>query len=318
MAKTTCISSSYLFKTTLGSVNGSFTEGNVSTVKKITTPDGRTRPYISGQSQRHAIRQIIGESGYELSPLFTTENKKGVDVSAGLPEKYIDDDLFGYMIASKSENRRRTAPVRVAAAVGLFPFRGDRDLGTKSKEQTGEAGMEAGGNMFETEVYYNYFRTTILLEVDRIGVYRAFELSKDEREAVVKNGGIKSLRNETRQDRLRAFFSALTTLWGGGKQSRVLTDLAPKFIVTTIQSAKTPVLLENLVVNDKEELVVEPILETLRDYSAIIQKTFIGLRSGIFRNENEVRTTLSEAGYTVRAINESLAEALNAIKDLEI
>lgn len=318
MAKTNCISATYLFKTTLGSVNGSFTEGNVSTVKKITTPDGRMRPYISGQSQRHAIRQIIGENGYELSPLFASEKGKGVDVSAGLPEKYIDDDLFGYMIASKNENRRRTAPVRVSAAVGLFPFRGDRDLGTKSKEQTGDAGMEAGGNMFETEIYYNYFRTTILLEVDRIGVYRAFELSKEERETASKNGGVKTLVNDERQKRIHAFFSALTSLWGGGKQSRVLTDLAPKFIVTTIQSAKTPVLLENLVVEDNEALSVAPIIETLQDYKAIIQKTFIGLRSGIFHNESEARAELEKAGYTVKPVNESLNEVLTAISGLEI
>jgi CRISPR-associated protein Cst2 len=72
------------------------------------------------------------------------------------------------MIASSGENRRRTAPVRTSAAIGLFPFKGDRDLGTKSKEQTG-GDVSAGGNIFETEIYYNYFKVNILIELDRFG-----------------------------------------------------------------------------------------------------------------------------------------------------
>jgi len=317
MAKTNCISSTYLFKTTLGSVNGSFTEGNVATVKKITTPDGKMRPYISGQSQRHAIRSIIAETGVLMSPLFAVENEKGVDVTAGLPDQYIDDDLFGFMIAVEGKNRRRTAPARVSAAVGLFPFRGDRDLGTKSKEGTDNEGMGAGGNMFETEVYYNYFRSTILLEIDRVGVYRAFELSKEEKDKL-KSSNVKTLSTEERRKRINLFYSALTTLWGGGKQSRVLTDLTPKFIVTTVQSAKAPILLESLTMTEQEELRVEPIIETLKDNSDIIQKAFIGLRSGIFKNEDEIRTKFSNAGFPVKPINESIEELLSVVKTIEL
>ena len=35
-----CVNIAYIFKTSLGSINGSWTEGNVSTVKKITLPNG--------------------------------------------------------------------------------------------------------------------------------------------------------------------------------------------------------------------------------------------------------------------------------------
>lgn len=317
MPKTNCISSTYIFKTTLGSVNGSFTEGNVATIKKITTPDGHMRPYISGQSQRHAIRAIIAETGVSMSPLFGVENKKGVDVTAGLPEQYIDDDLFGFMIAVEGKNRRRTAPARVAAAVGLFPYRGDRDLGTKSKEGTDDEGMGAGGNMFETEIYYNYFRSTVLLEVDRVGVFRPFELSKEEKENIAKNK-VKTLSLEERRKRITMFYSALLTLWGGGKQSRVLTDLAPKFIVTTLQSAKSPILLEGVIMTEREELCVEPVIETLTDNKGIIQNTFIGLRSGTFMNEEKVKAELQKAGFTVKPVNESISELLSTINTIEL
>ena len=59
--KVNCVNIAYLFKTSVGSINGSFTEGNVSTVKKITLPDGRILPYVSGQSLRHQIRKKMEE-----------------------------------------------------------------------------------------------------------------------------------------------------------------------------------------------------------------------------------------------------------------
>lgn len=151
MKKVNCLNIAYIFKTSLGSINGSWTEGNVSTVKKITLPDGSQLPYVSGQSLKYQIKKGWREMGAKLSEVKATENAKGVDVSLGEPNNYIDDDLFGFMIASKGENRRRTAPVRCSAAIGIFPYQGDRDLGTKSKEQTG-GDMSSGGNIFETEI----------------------------------------------------------------------------------------------------------------------------------------------------------------------
>lgn len=293
-----CLNLSYLFKASVGSINGSFTEGNVSTVKKITLPDGGTIPYVSGQSLRHIMRERLEDDGYQLSPLFKTEEEKGVDVSAGKPQVYIDDDLFGYMIASKKENRRRTAPVRVSPAVGVFQYRGDRDLGTKSKETTAGA-MEAGGNMFETEIYYNFFRATVLIELDRVSRFRGFELSKDVED--------EELPDDERTKRVNALLNTIGTLWGGGKQSRILTDMSPKFLVGTLQTRKCPLFLEGFDVTEKEELVMAPIVEILIDHKPIIEKTVVGLRSGVFANEDEIRTTLSEAGYPVKTIQEAMA-----------
>jgi len=296
-----CLNISYLFKASIGSINGSFTEGNVSTVKKITLPDGTTIPYVSGQSLRHIMRERLQDDGYELSPLFKAEEEKGVDASAGDPLKYIDDDLFGYMIASKGKSRRRTAPVRVSPAIGIFPYKGDRDLGTKSKESTtGE--VEAGGNMFETEIYYNFFRSTVLIELDRVGKFRHFELGKKEKD------DDEELSQKDKFKRVNALLKTLGTLWGGGKQSRILTDMSPKFIIGTFQTTKCPIFLEGFDVNEKEELAVEPIIEILKDHESIIENTVIALRSGIFANDDEIRMTLSDAGFSVRTIQDGLGE----------
>lgn len=296
-----CLNIGYIFKISVGSVNGSFTEGNVATVKKITCIDGKTIPYISGQSQKYAMRARLREQGLPLSPLFSAESNKGVDVTAGDPG-FIDDDLFGYMIASKKENRRRTAPVRVSAAIAVSPFKGDRDLGTKSKEGIDGKTMEAGGNLFETEMYYNYFKTDILIELDRVGRFKGFELGKKEKNE--KPEPIE-LSLQERKKRVAALLESLKTLWGGGKQSRFMTDLAPKFVIYTRQSKKSPVFLESLNMNKSEAINMETVLEVLKD-SSFIDHTIIGLRSGIFSNEEEIKSKLFNAGYFVISVNEAI------------
>lgn len=276
--KVNCLNIAYIFKTSLGSINGSWTEGNVSTVKKITLPDGSQLPYVSGQSLKYQIKKGWREMGETLSEVKATENAKGVDVPLGEPNNYIDDDLFGFMIATSGENRRRTAPVRCSAAIGVFPYQGDRDLGTKSKEQTGED-MGSGGNIFETEIYYNYFKVNILLELDRIGNFRDFELAK------AQKGKVQNLSIDDRRTRVTNFLKSLSNVWGGGKQSRILTDMSPKFLAITFQNAKSPIFLEGLNISKSEELDTTTINQILDDHSQIIEKQILGLRSGIFKNE---------------------------------
>ena len=97
-----CVNIAYIFKTSLGSINGSWTEGNVSTVKKITLPNGTQIPYVSGQSMKYQIRKAWKEMGLadKLSEVKQAEKKAGVDFTSGEPNLYLDDDLLGYMIAS--------------------------------------------------------------------------------------------------------------------------------------------------------------------------------------------------------------------------
>lgn len=289
--KVNCLNIAYIFKTSLGSINGSWTEGNVSTIKKITAPNGQQMPYVSGQSIKYQIRKAWKEMGLSeiLSDVVRTSISKGVNFTEGDPQKYIDDDLLGYMITGKKgtdeENRRRTAVVRTSAAIGLFPFRNDRDLGTKSKEQIG-GDVSAGGNIFETEIYYNYFRVNFLIELDRLGNFQDFEMAK------ASKGIVKNLSIEERRARLVHLLNAISTIWGGGKQSRLLTDMSPKFIAITAQTSKSPIFLETLTVNENEELNTSAVKEVLEGNQKIITKQLLGVQSGIFKND--VSAELSE------------------------
>lgn len=309
--KVNCLNLAYLFKASIGSINGSWTEGNVSTIKKITLPNGNQLPYISGQSLKYQVRKYWKEAGINLSEPSVAQKDKGVNYTLGNPTEFIDDDLLGFMIAEKKNNRRRTAPVRISPAIGSFPFRGDLDLGTKSKELQGED-MGAGGNIFETEISYNFYRVNALIELDRIGRFIKQELSKEEKEDL-------DLGIDIRKQRINNLLDAIQHIWGGGKQGRLLTDMSPKFVVFTLQSVKNPILLESLRVDENEYLDVDTLLQVLQDHSAILDPAniVIGMRSGIFGNESTIIAKAKEMEYDILSIGEAFQQVKEIINEAE-
>lgn len=295
----------YLAKVSAANVNASHTEGNVVVAKKVTLPDGSTIPYISGQAIRRMLRDRLEDLGYTLSEPFAQVS--GQEVTPPVrPWEFIDEDLFGYL--DPSGGRRRTSPVRVSAAVGLFPFQGDRDLGTRSFERFGQA-MAAGGNMFETELYANLFKGTVLVELDRVGIFKQLEIGE---------GSERTLPAEERCKRLQTLFEALNLLWGGGRTARMLADLSPKFIAYSRLKVKHPVFLEALTAHYEDStyiLELEPLKNTLHKFAGYREQTLFGLEPGIFGNEATIRNELSSYG-SVLTVHEALAQAKRDVSSI--
>jgi CRISPR-associated protein Cst2 len=288
----------YLAKVSAGNVNASHTEGNVVVAKKVTLPDGSAIPYISGQAIRRMLRDRLEELGYKLSEPFAEVS--GQEVTPPVqPCDFVDEDLFGYL--DPSGRRRRTSPVRVSAAVGLFPFQGDRDLGTRSFERFGQ-GMAAGGNMFETELYANLFKGAILIELDRVGVFKPLETGDNEEQKP---------SSDERKKRVQTLLEALNLLWGGGRTARMLTDLAPKFVAYARLRVKHPVFLEALVArydNGAYRLDTEPLTNALSKFDGYREQTVFGVEPGVFSNDGDIRQALEKYGR-VLTVHEALAFA---------
>lgn len=295
----------YLAKVSAANVNASHTEGNVVVAKKVTLPDGSTIPYISGQAIRRMLRDRLEELGYPLSEPFAQVS--GQEVTPPVrPWEFVDEDLFGYL--DPSGGRRRTSPVRVSAAVGLFSFQGDRDLGTRSFERFGQA-MAAGGNMFETELYANLFKGTVLVELDRVGRFKPLETGEDHERA---------LPVDERKRRVHTLFEALTILWGGGRTARMLADLSPKFIAYTRMKVKHPVFLEALVARYEDSqyvLELAPLTNALDKFADYRERVLFGLEPGIFGNDGEIRQALQSYGSVLTA-HEMLAQAKQDVSTL--
>lgn len=310
----------YLAKVSAANVNASHTEGNVVVAKKITLPHGGTIPYISGQAIRRMLRDRLEELGYALSE--PDAKVKGQEVTPPVrPWEFVDEDLFGYL--DPSGGRRRTSPVRVSAAVGLFPFQGDRDLGTRSFERFGQ-GMAAGGNMFETELYANLFKGTILVELDRVGTFQEQEIGRQAfpealQKVVTSNDRWHVVMPaDERRRRLQTLLEALNILWGGGRTARMLADLSPKFLAYARLKVKHPVFLEALSARYEDSryvLDLAPLGHALRKFEGYREQVLFGIEPGIFGNEEEVRTTLGQYGE-VLTVHEALGKAKQDIARL--
>jgi len=111
-----------------GNVNANGTIAALTEIKKFFTADGETRVYVSGRCVKYCIKQRLSEKGFELSPL---ERPMRVVISKGNPVLYIDDDLFGFMMAEVPGEaaRRRFAPIKTDGIVALRHCEITRDFG---------------------------------------------------------------------------------------------------------------------------------------------------------------------------------------------
>ncbi|WP_231682802.1 type I-B CRISPR-associated protein Cas7/Cst2/DevR [Phosphitispora fastidiosa] len=272
-----CLTITYLTKASYASLNGGDKEAdNISSIKKIQMSDGKEYPYKSSQAIRRDLREQLAVLGEELSETETAKQDKGAATTQGKPQQFIDDDLFGFMQADKV-TIKRTSPVRVSPLIALEPYRGELDFATNYM------GVKAGGNpnIFESEIHSGFYRGTILVELDRVGIADAsnYELN---------------LSNNEKKRRVSVLLDAIQTLWGVGRQSRFLADISPKFICGALLTVKNPIFLECLTTNDS--LVNMPLIEsTVNDFKNVVKDWVLGERKGFFEKDLEQALPMGEA-----------------------
>ncbi len=279
-----CLTISYLTKASYASLNGSDKEAdNISSIKKIQMDDGREYPYCSSQAVRRALREQLAVLGHTLSEGVAAAQKKGAATTQCEPQKYIDDDLFGFMRADKA-TIKRTSPVRVSPLIALEPYRGDLDFGTNYMS------TKAGGNpnIFETEIHSGFYRGTILIELDRVGEKSPgdlYELKCDSKE---------------KTKRVSDLLTAIQNLWTVGRQSRFLSDISPKLVCGALLRVKNPIFLETLEINEKNDINTELIASTIKDNENVIISSVIGERKSFFKSDHTEFLPIGEAFAIMR------------------
>lgn len=286
MKQAKALTLTYLTPVSFASLNGGDKEAdNISSIKKIAIGIDQY-PYVSSQAVRRALRNQLEVLGWELSEGAAATIKKGAATTQQEPQKYIDDDLFGYMGTEsateekKGKATKRTSVVRVSPLIALTPYQGDLDFGTNYM------GVKTGGdpNIFETEIHSGLYRGSILIELDRVGC---------------KDGFDKDLPPEERAKRVKAFLTAVKNLWASGRQSRFLADISPKFIASAMLTTKNPVFLESVRVAGDGTIDNQMIKETLQDYKDEIVKSVVGVRTGAFNGEVTGAVTIGDAFNTM-------------------
>lgn len=272
-----CLTITYLTRASYASLNGSDKEAdNISSIKKIQMNDGNEYPYKSSQAIRRDLKEQLAVMDWPLSEAAVAKQAKGAAATLGEPQKYIDDDLFGFMIADK-DTKKRTGPVRVSPLISLEPYRGELDFATNYM------GTKSGGNpnIFETEIHSGIYRGTILVELDRVGVADAANYELE-------------LAPAEKQKRVTALVEAIQNLWGIGRQSRFLADISPKFICAALMKVKNPIFMECLKVDDNK-VDMQLVKSTMEDFKGQTAKTVIGERKGFFASDTAEAKPLGAA-----------------------
>lgn len=297
----------YLTHVEGANLNAAGTEGVISILKKVTDIDGREYIRISGQSLKYHIRQIWRERGLPVSEVKARGEgrEEKVIVSSGDPVKYIDDDLFGYMLAGVrgEKDRKRTAVVRTNGMISLFPYKGDRDFGVRY-DPTDPMGKH---NIYEVEIASNILRGNIFVELDRLGKFDAIELGKED--------GYE-LSVEEKEKRLHELFDALFHYFGGAHLSNYFTKTYPEMAIITILNRKFPILgdkirMENEMEKGKYKLKIDTIREVLSTFDECIERVMIGGFESVIANWNELKKIV-EVNKKVEVV--SMKELIEKVK----
>lgn len=285
----------YLTKVNIDNLNSSENPGNLIVLKKVQDSKGDYYVYVSGQALRYYMKETMNQLGMPLTKL----DKSGeyvIDAKTKDDERYgeilrnhPDLDLLGFMETKKGAGAlRRWSPVKVSPMISIYPWKGESDMLTRKKE-----GQE-GGDIVKIEINtFNFMKGSIIMDIDMIGA-RVDELSY-EIEPV--------LNSDEKTKRIDYLVNSIKNLDGGAKKARLLDDLTPKFVIITKQKAGTPIFLNALDVDNNGNIKVDLIKEILSEFSDIIEDYRIGLRSGIFENEEMIK---EEFGDKLTSVNSAL------------
>jgi len=230
-----------------GAPNNGTTEDNVARVKQMRV--GREMyPYVSAQAFRRWLRDSLPASERRSPVTRSGTGAKQQAYTAGRPDLYVDDDLFGYMVAVKKDKDapsgtcQRDTVLATGTFVASVARTPTRDFGTMSR------GFAAGENpvLHGHEFYTAEMAGDVLLDLPRVGVFEVdgsglkIALTSTAAKDAQANGaepttlrgvGALALPMQVRQQRAALILRTLGELRGGAKNSMHYGDRTPALIL---------------------------------------------------------------------------------------
>jgi len=105
-----------------GNVNADEVIGTRITLKKMYDSQGNVYPFVSPRAIKYAIRQALKEKGHEIDPYIKDPDINQLNDS-GDPEKYIDNDLFGYLTTKRGGKKGEGGSISRQAPIALSYFK---------------------------------------------------------------------------------------------------------------------------------------------------------------------------------------------------
>lgn len=269
--------------------------GNISELKKLTREDGNFYTVATRQAIAYDIRRI----GHDLFGwnLQTVDKSKGtIQFKNNVTIKDSEEmDLFGYMKTAKNDGSLvRSAVARLSNSISLEPYKSDMDF-LSNKGFADRIGEHP--NLASSEQHLSYYTYTMTIDLDEVGV----------------DGDI-TLDSKVRAKRVNQLLDIMKVLNRNirGRQE----NLSPLFIIGGIYDIANPFFLGRIELDvNREKYVIKAgalkdcLDMTLMDCS-VKDNTSIGLVSGIFGNEDEIKE-LTDNRYNVEGFFKNLKEKVN-------
>ncbi|CAO5168461.1 CRISPR-associated protein Cst2 [Frankia sp. AiPs1] len=230
-----------------GAPNNGLSDDNVSRVKQLRV--GRDiYPYVSAQAFRRWLRDSVPVQEPRSGVTRSGAGKNQQAYTEGRPDRYFDDDLFGYMVAvaKKGAEAAKTCQRDTVFATGtllsIAPRRPTEEFGTMSR------GFKAGENpvLHGHELYSAELGADLALDLPRVGTFetggsglkialtaQAAEEAEAAGASTLTFRGSPALRLSLAERRRRAalLLRTLTAVRGGAKQSLHYGDRAPALLL---------------------------------------------------------------------------------------
>ena len=289
---------------------------NTSAVKKV-FKNGRMYAVVAGQAWRYWWREALGLNGWNLSPI--TRDKKVAFTEAN-PLKYADDDIFGYMRASKDEVKDEDGNVVLTGGKGknkdkpkmvdvtvtrVSPLKNSiltsvTSIDKKALNEFSTMARQDGDAVpYEKQSYSTVLKGMFSLDLDQIGTFTKVNRSGFKNvtdityDKVLENGSevddlinpnIKRARleNSIRRTRAKDTILALKTIAGGAKRTTNYASVKPDFIVLAVLKGGNNIF-DNIAVEEdgRATLSIEALKEAISDNKEYFRSdVYIGKASG--------------------------------------
>jgi CRISPR-associated protein Cas7/Cst2/DevR subtype I-B len=228
---------------------------------------------ISGTAKKSTDKSSAGSTGNDI----TQEEQRESQISSTCdPEKYIDDDLFGYFDTAKQV--ARNAPVKTSGMISLFGTRPDVDNLVRYSETSEDH------SLFDKEISTNIFRSSWAIELDRIGVARIAN-----KELRGNNAVDIDVAPDIKEKRVKLLLESIFDLWQRTQQTNYLTNTQPQLMTVVFRNDKSLIVGDKLKVDQQSNLKVEPLMEIMRYHGDKISLAYVACHKSFINNYDALK-----------------------------
>ena len=279
----------WLSKTDLSNLNAG--EGGGGNVTELKTYDNGRKPYASGQSVRHALREAI--------------HRNNPDAFLCVPETpctKVEEcwlcDLFGFLNPKSGEGfDRRWSPIKATPALGQIASDVVTDLLIRMSDKKKENKETSDQRIAYVQIMANVYRIGLSLDVANIG--KVITPIYDGKGKDAKFNGWKTtveIEQEKKIERTVAVLEAIGGITDFAKQARNATSLAPDIFIASTHTRYSHRTLRALELDDDGNVNTETLRVILQDLEDDGAKLFCGFTPRVVENDDALTQVLDDFG----------------------